>query len=215
MIISCTIPVFFLQQVDNSNSKNNIKEIGDADLHKCLKNQKWNGLFLKYSEQCFACEDIMFWNAVEQFKSVTAERLKRELFYNIYRTYIRIGAPLELNIARREFGIPEIESQFNVLCKQVSYHHETLSVVGKSNNNNNNNNHQMGMSKSRYVDLSSSENISVRSDIFDQVQLGCEHNMRDNFYRFNLTHSEMSAKLVRRGLVHNDDNEGVLFNPVE
>ena len=40
MIISCTIPVFFLQQVDNSNSKNNIKEIGDADLHKCLKNQK-------------------------------------------------------------------------------------------------------------------------------------------------------------------------------
>lgn len=198
MIISCTIPVFFLQKV-SYNSNGNLKqnqEIGDGDLHKCLKNQKWNTLFLKYSEQCFACEDIMCWNAISQFKNVTSERLKRELFYNIYKTYIRIGSPLELNIARKEFGIPQIESQFNTLClKQQQNNIQDLH----NNNNGGVNNQQVegAASKSRYIDLSSDdENICVRSDIFDRVQLCCEHNMRDNFNRFHLLHDqEMSAEI--------------------
>lgn len=31
-----------------------------------------------------------------------------ELFFKICETYLLLGAPLELNIPRKEFGVPEI-----------------------------------------------------------------------------------------------------------
>ena len=55
----------------------------------------------------------MMWNAIEQFKMIKSNKKRVELFRTIVKTYVILGAPLELNIARSTNGIPEIIEIYN------------------------------------------------------------------------------------------------------
>ena len=75
-------------------------------------------MFLQFSERSYCPEDIMFWNAIEQFKSVKSESSRQEIFFKVVKTYLLIGAPLELNIARKDFNLPSILDMYENVMRQ-------------------------------------------------------------------------------------------------
>ncbi|EFC35782.1 predicted protein [Naegleria gruberi] len=146
----------------------------ESNIRKILLNEKWNDLFLKFSEKCFACEDVMMWNAIEKFKAIKSEKQRRELFYNICNTYIRLGAPLELNISRKDFGIPEIMKTFEAL-RESAIRGSSGSPSGTDS------------PKKRTI-------FAITSEMFDRIQTACEHNMLDNYTRFQASYEKQLEK---------------------
>ncbi|EFC43219.1 predicted protein [Naegleria gruberi] len=198
-LISFTYPVFFLQRFKSDkkqhtestpsvDSKLQHSKPSESSIRKILLNEKWNNLFLKFSEKCFACEDVMMWNAIEKFKTIKSEKQRRELFYNICNTYIRIGAPLELNISRKDFGIPEIEKIFKSLKDS------TINFASKNGN----------VSPSPKLNISPKQTstnpqdmsflFAITPEIFDRIQTACEHNMLDNYTRFQASYEKQLEK---------------------
>ena len=108
-IITCTIPIFFYGRKSNTPSISQEEE--DNIMKKCLKNPKTNKEFLDFTQRCYCPEDVTFWNAVEQYK-VTPARNRPQLFVNMVRTYLVVGAPLELNVRRTAYNIPGIMSVY-------------------------------------------------------------------------------------------------------
>ncbi|EFC36142.1 predicted protein [Naegleria gruberi] len=185
--VSFTYPVFILQRfksepkTDNSETTQKSNSIqlsetmnSESNIRKILLNEKWNDLFLKFSEKCFACEDVMMWNAIEKFKAIKSEKQRRELFYNICNTYIRLGAPLELNISRKDFGIPEIMKTFEAL-RESAIRGSSGSPSGTDS------------PKKRTI-------FAITSEMFDRIQTACEHNMLDNYTRFQASYEKQLEK---------------------
>ncbi|KAG2386701.1 hypothetical protein C9374_002445 [Naegleria lovaniensis] len=244
--ISITLPVFVYQKIDkkkNESSSNlpmepsasNSQQPADHSNHirKILTNEKWNSLFLQFSEKCFASEDILMWHAVEQYKKVTSDKLRIELFLKICDTYLRIGAPLELNIPRKEFGIPEImelymslrssrqlsarspsnrspaRSPMKDLTPSVPPSNTISNLTPKIGNLSNamattnsgiqpvnpvsmnaftSGEHHATTTNAILSPSVSTPAFSISSEIFNRVQICCEHNMLDNFTRFELVY---------------------------
>ncbi|KAF0982184.1 hypothetical protein FDP41_012045 [Naegleria fowleri] len=69
-ITTTILPVMYQQIEKKKDSQTNLTlENDDGNrIRKILLNSKWNSLFLQFSEKSFSSEDIMMWNAVEQFK---------------------------------------------------------------------------------------------------------------------------------------------------
>ncbi|KAG2386700.1 hypothetical protein C9374_002444 [Naegleria lovaniensis] len=196
LIMSCFVPVFIYQKVDRGKrdmeielaSSNNSKE--DNVIRKILTNSKWNALFLQFSEKSFASEDVMMWHAVEQFKKVTSEKLRIELFLKICDTYLRIGAPLELNIPRKDFGVPEIMALYTSLraSRQLSNKGNSPTTVTLPPTT------SVSVFRTEVSEKSAiSPTILVAPNIFDRVQICCEHNMLDNYTRFEAIYSKQLA----------------------
>jgi len=176
--ISCTLPVFFFQRVKTNDTEqstpNNsqLQELdkNESDIRKCLRNKKCNSMFLHHAERSYCPEDIMFWNAVEQFKSVSTEKSRQEIFFKIVKTYLVVGAPLELNVARKDFNLPEIISMYEKVKKDRGDSLQTPKEL--------------------------IQNLSVRSDLFNALQTAAENNMVDNFVRFQ----QQYAKIIMNEL---------------
>ncbi|EFC43220.1 predicted protein [Naegleria gruberi] len=195
-LISFSYPVFVLQRFKSNKSEGNSIEpalstnpsvssvniSGESSIRKILLNEKWNNLFLKFAEKSFSCEDVMMWNAIEKFKAIKSEKQRRELFYNICNTYIRIGAPLELNISRKDFGIPEIMDIYHALKESnINFASKNGNVSPKVSNNN------------AKVDPNNLL-FSITSEIFNKIQTACEHNMLDNYTRFQASYEKQLEK---------------------
>lgn len=75
----------------------------------------WNEKFLKFNEKSFCVEDIMMWNAIQNYKSLKTAKSRHHQYCKIVSTFILVGSPLEINIARSQFGIPEIISNYETI----------------------------------------------------------------------------------------------------
>ena len=118
-------------------------------------------MFVQFSERSYCPEDVMFWNAIEQFKSVKSESSRQEIFFKIVKTYLLVGSPLELNIARKDFNLPSILDMYENVMRQWPALSFTLTI---------------GM--------------------FEELQIAAEHNMLDNFARFQQVNQKMMDELV-------------------
>ena len=156
-LVSHFIPVFIYQRNTRGGKARDSQEGTSNHIKKCLLNKKWNAKFLIFNEKSYCPEDVMMWNAVEQFKSIKSNKKRVDLFQTIVRTYILIESPLELNIARSTNGIPDILSTFELLL--------TMN------------------------DSTASTSVILPS-IFDEIQLACEHNMLDSFFRFHIQYRQ-------------------------
>lgn len=115
----------------------------------------------------------MFWNAVEQFKSISSERVKQELFFKITKTYIVIGSCLELNVPRKDYNIPNIMSLYGTYRKNRASHTPATPT--------------------KFID-----NFLVPPDVFSALQVASEQNMVDTFSRFYLEYAkEMENELSK------------------
>ncbi|KAG2373559.1 hypothetical protein C9374_012022 [Naegleria lovaniensis] len=159
-----------LTTISTNISSPNVNQ--DSHIRKILTHSKWNSRFLQFSEKSFSSEDIMMWNAVEQFKKVShSDQLRTELFLKICDTYLKIGSPLELNIPRKEFGVPEIMQLYHSLTSKTSSKEGITTTVATSTTTTN-------------------QNEIISCSIFDRVQSCCEHNMLDNYTRFELVYEK-------------------------
>ena len=176
--MSVTVPVFFYQKatIDNRYSQSSRTNI----LVKCLFNKKWNDEFLLFSEKSYCPENLMCWNAVEQFKRAP-EKLRRKLIKVIMETYLIEGSPLELNIQRNLFNNFEDISAITDSIKRQE--NEMKRLVAE-------NNIVVGTIKKRR----SMKMISIQPNILDRVQKQCEVNMVDCFDRFYIQYWQDMCK---------------------
>ena len=139
------------------------RETATNDIQKVLKDPKWNAMFLQYTLSAYCPENVMAWNSIQKFKSVS-DRTRRELLPVIADTYLREGAPLELNIARKAFNnFEDIFSLIQSLKEDVVVEQNLLEMV----------------SPRRRKTI-----IPIHTDLLDKIERVCELNMIDNFDRF-------------------------------
>ena len=78
----------------------------DASLDKLLESSYGTALFRAFLQREYAEENLDFVIKVERYREISAKKREREA-WKMYRTYIAIGAPHELNldILSRKVGV--------------------------------------------------------------------------------------------------------------
>lgn len=111
----------------------------------------------------------MAWNSIQQFKSIKNQKQRIVQFCKIIETYLLEKSPLELNVARNKIGVSEIIEIYQVIKKSIQ---ETNSVA-----------------KNRK---------GIHADVFDKIQVACENNMLDSFYRFHTVFRKDLDEFLRK-----------------
>ncbi|KAG2387643.1 hypothetical protein C9374_001237 [Naegleria lovaniensis] len=177
--VACTLPVFFYQKITPSSlheRKINKQEYGN-DIQKCLRDPKWNSLFLQFTQSSFAPENVMCWNSIQRFKTVP-EKTRKDLLRVIADTYLREGAPLELNVARKVFN--NFEEIFNLLKEEG----EATTMTCNRRERETGKTMEFLTPRRRSMKIT----MSIPHDILDKVEKICEMNMMDNFDQFYVIH---------------------------
>ena len=94
LIISVSLPVLYAINADNR--KKNFTD-RDGCIEQLLKNQKSLEIIQEFATRSYCVEGILAWKDIQFFKTLKSEKRKQALS-NFINVYLKIGAPLELNV---------------------------------------------------------------------------------------------------------------------
>src|SRR5690606_26771362 len=97
-LLMCTLfPVilsFFIQKGKNKNTENELIEM--------MNDPKWHDMLSKFAEAECSIENIMLYDAIQDFKKLTSVKRMKHVAQAIFQAHLSKNAVLEVNISRQK-----------------------------------------------------------------------------------------------------------------
>ncbi len=84
-----------------------------------LEDEQFKRSFREFCERSFCPEMLLFWDEAKQYEQLREDHERRVAAKNIVERYLRLDAPLELNLPNKDVFIPEI-------CEAINQYESSL-----------------------------------------------------------------------------------------
>jgi len=114
VVISVLLPIIYSSISDR---KRKVIIVEESGLEQCLRNKKTFNIILEYARRSYAPESVLCYRQIDEFKR-TGRRNRKKAALHIVNTYLKSGAPLELNY-------PKISEVYEGVLREIMSHNNT------------------------------------------------------------------------------------------